>query len=439
MATPAPITTLYTFPGGYIPTSIAIDNSGYVYVPAQNTITKYNTNTNTIVYSVTLSNNISLITVDNLGYLYAVQDNNYIGQYYTSNGSVVTNTLVPLSSPYGNITGITADSLGNLYFSDINNDIINKYTASTNSVSIIVNSISNPTNITIDNLGYLYVIFNSNIQVAKYDTNGSYILTLPSGFVSAFGITTDNSGNLYITDYYLAQSFSTIGKFNASNGALLSAPFATANPSSCLNIASDTFGNLYVITNDFAGGNTFALGKYTNNQNVVCFKEDTKILTENGYVLVQNLRKGDLIKTSMDGFKAISMIGKKDIYHPVSEERIKDQLYTCSHEQYPEVFEDLVITGCHSILVDDFKDDNQKEQTKDLLGKIYVTDEKYRLPACLDERACVYDKQGTYTIYHFALENENYYYNYGVYANGLLVETCSQRYLKELAEMTLIE
>jgi len=37
------------------------------------------------------------------------------------------------------------------------------------------------------------------------------------------------------------------------------------------------------------------------------------------------------------------------------------------------------------------------------------------------------------------LENDNYYTNYGVYANGLLVETSSKRYLKELSEMTLIE
>jgi hypothetical protein len=44
-----------------------------------------------------------------------------------------------------------------------------------------------------------------------------------------------------------------------------------------------------------------------------------------------------------------------------------------------------------------------------------------------------------YTIYHFALENDNYYMNYGVYANGLLVETCSKRYLTELSNMELIE
>ena len=34
---------------------------------------------------------------------------------------------------------------------------------------------------------------------------------------------------------------------------------------------------------------------------------------------------------------------------------------------------------------------------------------------------------------------ENYYGNYGIWANGLLVETCSKRYLKELSGMALIE
>jgi hypothetical protein len=51
----------------------------------------------------------------------------------------------------------------------------------------------------------------------------------------------------------------------------------------------------------------------------------------------------------------------------------------------------------------------------------------------------VYETPGTYTIYHLALEHDDYYYNYGIYANGLLVETCSKRYLQELANMELIE
>ena len=98
--------------------------------------------------------------------------------------------------------------------------------------------------------------------------------------------------------------------------------------------------------------------------------------------------------------------------------------------------EDLVLTGCHSILVKEFKGE-EKERTIELLGEVYITEDRYRLPVCLDERASVYEPAGTYTIYHVALENDDYYMNYGIYANGLLVESCSKRYLIEISEMEL--
>ena len=172
---------------------------------------------------------------------------------------------------------------------------------------------------------------------------------------------------------------------------------------------------------------------------ITCFLENTRILTNLGYRFIQNLRKGDLVKTSRNGFKAIDAIGKKDIHHPALQNRIKDQLYKCQKNQYPELLEDLVITGCHSILVDEFSSEEEREKSIKVHGDIYITDDCYRLPACADDKAIVYEKPGTYTIYHFALENDDYYMNYGVYANGLLVETCSKRYLKELANMELIE
>ena len=166
-----------------------------------------------------------------------------------------------------------------------------------------------------------------------------------------------------------------------------------------------------------------------------CFKEGSKILTSQGYKLIQDLKKGDLVKTLND-YKAIELIGKRDIQHNACKERIKDQLYVCSTENY-EVWEDLVLTGCHSLLVDDFKD-QEREKSIEVNGGIYVTENKYRLPACVDERAMVYEIPGTYTIYHIALENDDYYMNYGIYANGLLVESCSKRYLKELSNIILI-
>jgi len=169
-----------------------------------------------------------------------------------------------------------------------------------------------------------------------------------------------------------------------------------------------------------------------------CFKKDSKILTNKGYILIQDLKKGDLVKTALNGYVAIDMIGSREIYHACNKKRIKQQLYKCSTTKYPELFEDLILTGCHSILTEELSDE-EKEKSSNVNGDIYITDNKFRLPACVDERTSVYEIPGDYTIYHLALENDDYYMNYGIYANGLLVETSSKRYMKEHSGMVLIE
>jgi len=197
-----------------------------------------------------------------------------------------------------------------------------------------------------------------------------------------------------------------------------------------------------VTVNDGNNGNNYTVSYQSNTTSTIipvpCFKKDTKILTFNGYVLIQDLRKGDLIKTLSSGYVPIDMIGYKTITNS-KEEIAGNRLYVCKNENYPEIFEDLYITGFHSILINDFESNEQKEKIMELLNKIYITEGKVRLPACLDDRAILYDKEGEETIYHIALENDNYYFNYGIYANGLLVESSSKRYLKELSNMTLIE
>jgi alpha-tubulin suppressor-like RCC1 family protein len=161
---------------------------------------------------------------------------------------------------------------------------------------------------------------------------------------------------------------------------------------------------------------------------MICFKEDTQILTSNGYVRIQELKKGDLIQTFKHGLKPITVIAKEEIFHTASTTRMADQLYKASKSEYNELFADLVITGRHSILIDelDGKCLNKKEY-----------DGKYKLQAYKDAKFTVYEPKGKYMIYNFALQ-DYHDKNYGVYANGLLVECCGEKCLQQQKSMTLV-
>ena len=80
-----------------------------------------------------------------------------------------------------------------------------------------------------------------------------------------------------------------------------------------------------------------------------------------------------------------------------------------------------------------------KRQSLLVKAHIFITENKYRLIACIDERTEPWSKEGEFTIWHVALENEDKRMNYGIYANGgLLVESCSLNYLKNYSNMIII-
>lgn len=183
-------------------------------------------------------------------------------------------------------------------------------------------------------------------------------------------------------------------------------------------------------------------GTYYLYPTIPCFLEGSKILclidNKEVYVPIETIRKGTLVKTSRDGFKKVEFIGKGTINNSGTDERTENRLYKCSKDVYNELNEDLIITGCHSILVNEITE-KQRAKTIKSLGGIYVTDRKYRLMAFIDEKAEPWISEGTYTIWHFALEHNDEAMNYGVYANGgLLVETCSLKFIKTKSNMTLI-
>jgi hypothetical protein len=193
---------------------------------------------------------------------------------------------------------------------------------------------------------------------------------------------------------------------------------------------------------EFFTGNSYSFTSVEINTNAPCFKEGSKILClkdeKEIYCLIEDLRKGDLIKTQSKGFIKLDMIGTSLFFNKSSNDRDENKLYKCPKEIYSELTEDLFITGSHSILVDTLTDE-QQNKTKKSLGNLFITGNKWRLMAFIDLRTEPVKEEGVFRIYHLALESDNDVINYGIYANGLLVESCCKNYLKQHSNMTLLD
>jgi len=209
-------------------------------------------------------------------------------------------------------------------------------------------------------------------------------------------------------------------------------------------IASNSSGpanQTLVYTNGQTLSGTFGIDSYNLYPAAPCFLEGSKILCQveqhEEYIPIESMKIGTLVKTSLGEYKKVLLLGKSTIYNPGNLDRIENRLYKCSKNKYPELSEDLIITGCHSILEFPITD-KQKEDTIKHLGNLFVTDNKFRLMACIDSRAEPWESEGNFTIWHVALENTDDKKNYGVYANGgLLVESCSINFLKNKSNMII--
>jgi hypothetical protein len=159
----------------------------------------------------------------------------------------------------------------------------------------------------------------------------------------------------------------------------------------------------------------------------VCFGKGAMIQCEGGSIPVEELKVGTKVKTLKHGYKAVTLLGTSVIRNRAGSERIRDRLYI-----YPK--EHLILTGGHSVLLDEVSGD-QLERIKTSFGNLFFTEGKIRLLAMDDETAEPYLKKGTFPIYNFVLEAPNEHTNYGVFANGKLVESSFPYWVKKMNRM----
>lgn len=287
------------------------------------------------------------------------------------------------------------------------------YTGTTNGVSILLTDIN-------DNGQYVSITTGAgSSDPVVYDINAS-LRKNTSVEIILNGIDPNNLALTY-----------TYG--SPSNGYLLgSAPNLTYVPNTDFT-GTDSF-TYYATNTNSLQSNTATVNFNVSSGDVICFKRGTQILCavdgQETQIKVEDLKPGDLVKTTHGRYVPVNLIGYSTINNSGDSVRTPNRLYKCAIEKFPGLFEDLYITGFHCILVDKLSE-SEKENILDAFGKLFITDNKFRLAAYLDDRAEPCNQSGEFEIWHFALDHDNMYMNYGVWANGLLVESCSKRFLTD--------
>jgi hypothetical protein len=167
----------------------------------------------------------------------------------------------------------------------------------------------------------------------------------------------------------------------------------------------------------------------------VCFSEGTKILCytqlENSlicilkeeYRLVQHLKIGDLVKSYLHGYRKVSKKLKGSFVNNPKDEGVANCMYRMKKTKDNGLIEDLTLTRNHGVLVEKLTKNEEGKLDKNNLPVIdgllsIITADCDKFEKVLDTNV--------YKYYHFSLngdgDNDR---RFGVWANGLLVETPS--------------
>jgi Hint domain len=163
-----------------------------------------------------------------------------------------------------------------------------------------------------------------------------------------------------------------------------------------------------------------------------CYNKGTKILCENDqYLAIENLKQGTLVKTFSHGLKKIKYIGKNMLIN--NQTKWQQSMYKMKKTNMNNLTEDLIVTGWHSVLVDEYTDGQLVKMQEYKIPEQTLDGKKLLVAAVNDEFEQIQDTN-VYTYYHLVLEHDgDQDRRYGIYANGVLSETISENdFLKKM-------
>ena len=173
------------------------------------------------------------------------------------------------------------------------------------------------------------------------------------------------------------------------------------------------------------------------NGNVACFNKGTQILCLNNdfeevYVNIEELKKGDIVKSYKHGYRKLENIHSSQFIN--NPEIFSTTMYKMEKTKENGLTNDLLITGGHSILVDDLKE-CKEENTKKFGGVAQMIDDKYLLLSSVSKDFIKIEGHELFIYYHFILENNgDEYERFGVWANGVLSETPTKNNFEKIMQ-----
>lgn len=156
---------------------------------------------------------------------------------------------------------------------------------------------------------------------------------------------------------------------------------------------------------------------YLEDTDILCFNEKTQ---SDEYKKVQELKRGDLVKTKYHGYKKLVKLYCQTL--PVYKNTFSSSIYKLSKHKNPNLTKDLFITGGHSIAVDCLSPQEEEKQFQIWQEPQMIDDKQLLLAGCGDDFVKMVKKR-TYQSYHFTLEPNETNNRYLVWANGILSES----------------
>jgi hypothetical protein len=174
------------------------------------------------------------------------------------------------------------------------------------------------------------------------------------------------------------------------------------------------YNGKYVAVASTSGNNNVMTGV----ENASCYNKGTKILClideKEEYVEIEKLKIGDIVKTYLNGYKKIKLIGSKLTVNN-----------TFKRENSMYDYKGNILTGGHYLLVDCIDEKIKENNTCFYYGQQNMIEDKYLLLVCDSTESVQIINDDTYEVYHFVLDGDKI--NYGVYiGENILSESTSE-------------